>query len=272
LHRDYPNNKSDLAAKRGPRPEFARPELFPMHRSRYKSTIDYAGKVVPSCIHCHQIGDAARDEVFRRKEKISETMLFPYPHPKSVGLVFDPKEMATILEVIPKSPVAEAGFEKGDVVEKLAGQPLLSIADVQWVLHQAPADRVELIADVVRRGKSMQVSMMLDKGWRQRDDISWRASTWSLRRKALGGMFLKSNEGVPGLFVEHVGQYAPHNVAQQAGFRKGDIILEFDGKSDLKRETDVIAYSLWKKKPGEKVPVLIQRNGRKQSLTLPIPE
>ena len=63
-------------------------------------------------------------------------------------------------------------------------------------------------------------------GWRRKDDISWRASTWELRRLALGGMLLKPDEG--GLRVEHVGQYAPHDRAKRFfrnDFRQHHVIV-----------------------------------------------
>ncbi len=85
-----------------------------------------------SCIHCHQIGDAVRDLHRSRKEPIPETVLFPYPHPKSIGLILDPKERATVTEVTPDTPAASAGFQPGEPHPHLAGQPLLSMADVQW--------------------------------------------------------------------------------------------------------------------------------------------
>src|SRR6185436_741535 len=199
---------------------------------------------VESCIHCHQIGDAIRDLAFRRKQKLPETILFPYPHPKAIGLILDPKEMATVLSVEAGSPADKAGFKPGDVIRKLAGQTLLSIADVQWVLNAASPAGAELKAEIMRGGKAEQATLKLEPNWRQRDDIAWRSSTWGLRRKALGGMFLqdlteeerakgKLDPKTTSLRVEHVGQYAPHDLANRAGVRKGDILIAFDGRTDL---------------------------------------
>jgi hypothetical protein len=282
LHKDYPNNKAELALKRGPTPEFARPELFPNLKDKYQATLDYKGKVEKSCIHCHQIGDATRDLAFSRKQKLPETVLFPYPHPKAIGLIFDPKEMATVLSVEPGSSAEKSGFKSGDVIRKLGGQSLLSIADVQWVLNAASPDGAELKADIARAGKMEQATLKLEPNWRQRDNISWRSSTWGLRRKALGGMLLvdltdderaklKLEPRSTSLFVEHVGQYAPHDLANRAGVRKGDILLGFDGRTDLVRETDVIAYSLRSKQLGERVMMTFLRDGAKQTLSFVFP-
>lgn len=276
LHAGYPANKAELAAKRGPAPEIAVPELLPKLKGKYTSQLDYGGNVVKSCIHCHQIGDAIRQAYRDAKTPFPETVLFPYPHPKSIGLIFDPKQKATVLRVEPESPAARSGFHAGDSLLKLDGDPLLSIADVQWALNRTPPAGATLRAIVKRGAQPLALDLKLDAGWRQRDDISWRASSWELRRMATGGMLLgtvekdeRSSLGLPGtemaLKVVHVGQYAPHDAAKKAGILKGDIILSFDGRTDLLRETDVLAYAL-ALPIDKKVAVSILRDGEKQTL------
>lgn len=271
LHSAYPKNKVALAAKRGPQPEFPRPETFPSLKGKYTSNISYEGKVVPTCIHCHMIGEAARDLAFSRKLKLAEAALFPYPHPKTLGLILDPKESATLLRVEPGSDAQKAGFRAGDQLLTLEGQPLLSIADVQWVLNSTPAEGAQLKASVRRGGKTLPLTLTLAPGWRQRDDISWRASTWGLRRTALGGMKLDPNPGGQGLRVEHVGQFGPHDIAKRAGIVKGDVLLSVDGRSNFTRESEVMTYVLWEKKAGETLNLTLLRNGTKieASFTLP---
>ncbi len=283
LHQDYPKNKSALAAKRGPAPTFASPEQFPSLKEKYKSTINYQGNVVQSCIHCHQIGDAIREITVRNPEGIPENVLYPYPHPKILGLILDPNEMATVKSVTPGSIAAKAGIRAGDQIRSLAGQPLLSMADMQWVLHHTSPAGGDLAMDIDRGGMSAHASLHLEKGWRQLDDISWRASTWGLRRVALGGMFLgklpeeereknKLAADSNALYVNHVGQYPPHNIAQQAGMRKGDVVLGVDGREDFKREGDIITYSLWDKKRGEQIAFTILRDGKRQTVNMKLPQ
>lgn len=279
LHQDYPSNKAALAAKKGPAPEFASPEKYPTLKEKYGTQLNYEGNVVQSCIHCHQIGDAQRQHFIDQKAKIPEAVLFPYPHPKAIGLILDPQERATVLRVESGSPAEQAGFQKGDEIQELNGQPLLSMADVQWVLHHVPASGGKVAASVRRGDKSMDINLELPSGWRQRDDIAWRASSWQLRRIALGGMFLKSispelraERKLPAdglaLRVEHVGQYSPHDVAKRAGFQKDDVVVSFDGRADLLRETDLLNYSL--NRP-DKSPISIDilRAGKKLTLSLP---
>lgn len=281
LHAQYPKNRSALAAKRGPAPEFATPERYPLLSGKYGSQLDYSGNVVRSCIHCHQIGDAQRQWHRNRPGPFPEKILFPYPHPRSIGLILDPKERATVRQVLRDSPAERAGFQKGDVIRTMEGQPLLSIADVQWVLHQAAPEGASLKAEVRRGDRDVVITLSLPEGWRQRDDLSWRASSWELRRMVTGGMLLARSsaeqrrklgltEADMALTVEHVGEYSPHDAAKKAGFRKGDVVISFDGKTTLQRESDLIAYALTHCRPGTQVDVTVLRGGERITLTLPM--
>ena len=91
------------------------------------------------------------------------------------------------------------------------GQPIVSIADVQWVLHQA--QEPSSIAMTLQRGPDvLNRSLPLAKGWRRDSDISW-----DLRRMAAGGLKMRHlrtderrehglKESQTALLVEHVGQ------------------------------------------------------------------
>lgn len=283
LHKAYPANRSELAGKRGAAPEFPVPEQFPTLRGKYGPKLDYEGNVVRSCIHCHQIGDAQRAHHLQKDGAIPDRVLFPYPHPKSLGLVMDPQERALVKRVEAGSPAAAAGFAAGDVITRMAGQPLLSIADIQWVLQQVPAEGGRVMAEVRRGGEPLAspLTLELPAGWRRLDDIAWRASSWELRRHGLGGLYLKAldadgreslrvEDNAMALRAQHVGEFAPHDRAKRAGFRKGDVVVAFDGRKDFLRETDLLAYALELAKVGKQVEVDIVRDGQKVRLTLPV--
>jgi serine protease Do len=284
LHEQYPKNKAGLAGKTGPAPDFPAPEKYPLLRERYGPTLSAEGKVAQSCIHCHQIGDAQRQFHRQRGTPMPEQVLFPYPHPKNLGLILDPKEKATVLSVEKKSLAGEGGFAKGDVIRTLAGQPLLSMADVQWVLQQASPDGASLKADVQRGERTQKLTLTLPKDWRQREDLSWRASSWGLRRMATGGMVLETlpdedrkkaelAEQEMALRVKSVAKTGgPHGAADRAGFHTGDVVIAFDERTDLRRETDLLANAVTKHKAGDRVPVTVLRDGKKVTLTLPMQE
>lgn len=279
LHRGYPGNQQQLAAKQGDKPLYATPEQFPTLKERYKSKLSETGAIVPSCIHCHQIGDAIRSHHFSESGNLPEEVLFPYPHPKALGLILDPKQGTAVLNVDRDSVAAGAGFQVGDRLIAMNGQPLISIADVQWVLHHVPAEGGKVAVEVSRDDLAKNLTLTLKPRWREKDDIAWRASTWELRRKTLGGLYLlaataeeKKRAGIaadrPALRVQHVGQYAPHDVAKRAGFRVDDLIVQFDEKN-FERETDLIRYVLRHPTRPPQFDVAIRRG--EESLTLKLP-
>jgi serine protease Do len=281
IHREYPSNRPSLIGKQPGKQLFATPEQIPSLATRFTSKLDYEGNVVKSCIHCHQIGDAMK-EYYRAESKsgkIPDSVLFPYPHPKSIGLILDPKECATVLRVAEGSVAQAAGFKTGDRIETLAGQRMLSFADVQWVLNGVPNEGGQLIASVVRGKETIPLEFKLDQGWRTKGDISWRASTWLLRRSGLGGMLLKPiNEeernalgiaaGKMAMVVNHVGMYAPHDRAKKAGVVKGDVLVELDGRKDLISETDVIAYAINQVDAGKSLPMKFLRDKKEISVEI----
>jgi serine protease Do len=280
LHADYPANKNSLAAKRGAPLEFASPELYPSLSEKYTDQLNYSGEVVKSCIHCHQIGDARRDYYWNNSQAVPEDLLFPYPHPKAIGLVLDPDKKAVIKNIIEGSPAAAAGLELGDEISHMQGQPLLSMADVQWVLQHIPADGGVLNLNVLRDGESTTKTIALAKGWRRADDISWRVSSWGLRRIATGGMRLneldaasrreRGIEGKMALEVSSLGKFGPHATALKTGFKEGDVLVEFNGQDALESEAALFAHVCQNCRAGVKVPVKFVRNGKIQSLMLPI--
>ncbi len=281
LHARFPAVKSQLAGKRGQPLEVASPELYPSLKDQFTAALDYEGNVVKSCIHCHQIGDARREWYRQRGEPIPQDILYPYPHPKSIGLILDPDQAATVKSVTADSPASLAGFQTGDQIVSMEQQPLLSIADVQWVLDRVDSHGGTAVASVLRDGKPMQVALNLSDGWRSSGDISWRASTWGLRRMAAGGMVLEPateeqraqlnlTSDQMALRVKQVGQYGPHAAAKQAGFRQGDILVAVGDQRANLSETDWLTYAVSNYRAGESVSVDLVRDGKKHTLQLPM--
>jgi hypothetical protein len=278
LHRQYPKNRTALAGKQGKPADYSSPEQYPSFKGKYAAKLEFGPKVAQSCIHCHMVGEAQR-LVFREGMKpLPESALFPYPHPKVLGLVLDPATTGTLQAVTPGSSAAKDGFRPGDELVSLEGQPVLSIADIQWVLHHADAAGM-LKAEVKRAGKPVSLSLTLGPNWRRRDDLSWRATSWDLRRMVLGGMFLESltpeerkQLGAPAdglaLRVKHVGEYGQHAVAKQAGVRKEDLVVGVDGRSEAMTETDLLAYLMMNRKPGNEVPFTVLRKGAKVEMKI----
>ena len=278
-HANYPENKAMFAAKQGGKPLFAAPEKSPALKDKYTSALNYEGDVVKSCIHCHQIGDAQKSFFRDQGNVIPDQYLFPYPHPKAIGLILDPSE-TNLVEAITADSIAEkAGLKPGDRIASLDGQPILSIADAQWVLHHADsADEIDVT--YVRGSEKGETILSLPEGWRQQDDLSWRVSSWPMRRMVLGGLVLeeanaeqRAQAGITdpnqmALRVRFMGRYGDHALAMKTGFQVDDILIGYDGHTDLMRETDLLAYAAQNCLPGEKVAIEFVRGGAKKKLSL----
>lgn len=280
LHKRYPANRAALAGKQ-PRPaRFPTPDEFPSLHGKYGPKLDYEGKVVQSCMHCHQVREAER-LVFRADRKpVPDEVLYPYPMPDVTGLSLDPKEAALVRSVAPGSAAERSGFRTGDRILTLENQPILSIADIQWILQNAGAPAV--LKAQVRRGRGREtLELRLDPDWRRRSDISWRATSWDLRRMCAGGLLLvdataeeRSRAGVSpadlALRVQHVGEYGDHAAAKKAGFKKDDLLVNVAGQARRMSESELFGFLLRNKLPGDKVPVTVLREGARVDLEMPM--
>src|SRR2546421_895462 len=169
LHKHYPVNKASLAGKQPKPVRFKTPDEFPSLRGKYPAKLDYEGKVVQSCMHCHQVRDAERRLLRDEKKPIPDEVLYPYPMPEVIGLALDPAESATVKNLLAGSAAEKAGFNAGDKILVLEGQPILSIADVQWVLQNA-AQPATLNARVLRRLTKVNLALDLAADWRRLSD------------------------------------------------------------------------------------------------------
>lgn len=280
LHRDFDQVRGQLAAKTGPSALVHHPEEFPGLKEKYRSTLDYEGKVVQSCIHCHQVGEAQRDWYRRANQPVPDEIIFPYPNPKILGAIMDPSRARIVKSVAAGSPSATAGLAAGDEVISCEQQPIISTADIQWVLHRI-GPKKSLALEIRRGEQTKKIVLALPDGWRQADDIAWRASSWALRRMVTGGLrleqmtaadeeTLKLNGNAVALRVKHVGQYNAHAAAKRAGFEVGDVLVKVGKWERRMTESQLFAALINAYRPGESVPVDLIREGKRMTLQLPI--
>ena len=118
-------------------------------------------------------------------------------------------------------------------------------------------------------------------GWRRRGNISWRATSWDLRRMTTGGMrldnFSPEERRAAGLALDvmalrarHVGQYGAHAVAKNAGFVKGDVLVAVGNETGPLSESQLMAWLVNANRPGAVIPVVILRDGQRMTLALPM--
>jgi len=279
LHSGYPGNRETLVGKTGAPLAYRTPIDLPELKN-FGPELDWEGKVVGSCVHCHQIGDAIRQEVRAQGKPMPLSLIFPYPGPETLGLTLDEKPVTGISSVTEDSVSFLAGLKTGDEILSLDGQPLVSVADLSWVLHRFPGAG-KLKVSLLRDGALKEVVLDLAEGWRAGSANPRRVGYWPMRAMAFGGMKLepldeeaKKARGIaPGklaLRLLHVGEYGKHAAAKKAGFRKEDVIVEVAGSDSPVTEIELLANILIKKTPGEKVPVVVLRGGQEIPLEIPV--
>ena len=280
IHAAYPVNKAALAGKQGGPTPFATPIEIPLLATKYKRDLDWEGKVVGSCVHCHQVGDAYRAFYRDAGKPLPCELIYPMPMPETIGVSLEPDQIAKVKSVAPGSIAAKAGVQVGDEFTMLGGQLLLSIADFAWALHRA-GETATLPAQATRSGKAVHFTLNLPTGWRAKSDISRRVGTWPMRGMATGGMILvdltdeeRTARGLGkdklGLFVKGLGQYGKHAAAKNAGFQKDDVLIELNGQSARLTEGEMIGQLLQNTKPGDKMKAAVLRGDKRVELILPM--
>ena len=269
-----------LGPKHGGKVPFRTPVEMPDLAKRYRRELDWDGKVVASCVHCHQIGDALRAWHREAGRAMPEELIYPMPMPETAGLTLDGSTCATVKAVAAGSAAAAAGIAAGDVLEAADGAPLISEADLSWALHRVPAaGRIRLT--VRRGGKSSERVLELKDGWRRQADISRRVGTWQMRAMALGGLKLErvSDErrraaglapGTMALEATGVGEYGAHAASKRAGFQKGDILTAVGEWQDDLTESGLIGRILTNQPRPCRLRATVRRGGQTVTLELPV--
>lgn len=279
IHQGYPANKAMLAGKQGGPTPYKTPVEFPSLSAKYSSKLDWDGKVMQSCVHCHMVGDAFRAYYRSQNQPIPVEWIYPQPSIETLGATLATDDIARVEAVAANTPAAKAGLQAGDVFTSFNGQPLVSIADVSWALHRSP-DAGSLPAVINRGGKETAVTLELPAGWRLKSDIGRRVGTWPMRAMAFGGMKMDDmpdeereslglNKDQMALRIAHVGQYGEHAKAKQAGFQKDDILVEVGDMKQRITESAIIGHLLLHHLPGEKLPAVVLRGGKRVDLKLP---
>jgi hypothetical protein len=280
LHKAYPANKAELAGKQGGTPRFKSTLEIPSLASNYTRQLEWDGRLVQSCVHCHQIGDASRAALRDQNEPIPDELIYPWPSPDLLGLNFAADRILRVESVARGSAGEAAGLIQGDEIVSFTSQPLVSIADLSWVLHRA--QKADSLPMIIRRGDvEKPLTIVLPEGWRNKADISKRVGTWTMRGMALGGLVLEDlpdaervrrhlTEAGTGLLVKYVGEYNKHAAGKKAGFKKDDVIVEVEGVAGRVGEGELIGELLRKHPVGAKVKMTVLRGGERLELMLPI--
>ena len=158
LHAKWPSNRAELEGKKAPALPWRRTSDVPGLRDKYGA----AGVQGRGCLHCHDVREGVVRSLEKEKRPVPERFSTPWPKPERVGMSLAPGERASVIEVQKGGAAEKAGVKAGDRIARLGGQPILSIADVEWALYVA-ADEGELAVEI-ERGATLKIR--LAKGWR----------------------------------------------------------------------------------------------------------
>ena len=111
------------------------------------------------CVHCHHVREDFQ-KLKWQQQTLTADDIWVYPLPENIGLKMDVDDGLRLKTVTPGSPAAQAGIMAGDELVSMNGQRLISQADIQWVLHHAPA-QTQLVASLTRNGAALKKTVAL---------------------------------------------------------------------------------------------------------------
>ena len=151
---------------------------------------------------------------------------------------------AEVLEVTKGSPAEKAGIKKGDLITKVNDTKIENPENLFETIHNFKAgDKVKIV--LMREGKEQSVTATLEKGEQMMpkdfnynynyhfkmppmpDMGDMHMGPWGPRPPKLG---IKAQDAEDGKGV-NILEVEDSSAAAKAGLKKGDIILQFDGKA-----------------------------------------
>lgn len=249
------------------KPTWKTPEDIPSLKQNVRFNMPFLGEMGAQrgCIHCHMVLTNELKSLREIEKSIPNRMFFPFPLPDAVGMHMDPREMATVQSVRPNSIAAEAGLLAGDRILRLQGQPILSTADLQWVLHNAD-DKDSLEAQIERvteQTTTKSVILNLPEGWRL-GLSDWRFINPGLLRQILGFNVKEMPKqrakrlGIGGKMALLVDR-TTRELRMETGLGNLDLIVAIDGNREPMTIGALTAYVFREKKKGSKLKVTIMQ-------------
>lgn len=274
LHQQYKDDAKarakTFAAKTGTAPRWRYAEKTPAAR-KYKRLGRVKGKDTKSCVHCHEVHRTQIDSHFMTKTRIPDRLLWVYPRPSVLGLTMSRDRCAQVTRVAQDSLASAAGVRVGDDIVTLAGQPLVSEADIRWVLHNFPDEGGALPLQVSRDGKVEDLTLELEPLWRRKEDFAWRYRMAGYAAWLWGGVTVHDHPDGVRVAARSPGWFKKTNREARKVLQRGDLIQAVDGKTGWTRST-YLAYLMRDKKLGSSVLLQVMRKGKPLRITFKIPK
>ncbi len=176
---------------------------------------------------------------------------------------------ALVADVLPESPAARAGVKRGDVIVSYDGRKVAENDDLPLMVADTPIDKVVKL-DVIRAGKERSLKVKIKE--LEEDKVSQEITQTEQEKLGLSVQDLTPDiakslgvEDTDGVVVTNV---MPGSVAETAGLRRGDIILEvgslkIESSEDFREATQNISK-------GKPMLLLVRRESNTIFLTLKI--
>ena len=172
-------------------------------------------------------------------------------------------EGALVTQVEPNSPGAKAGLKTGDVITQLDGKAVNDAGELQVEVGQKrPGTTIKL--DVIREGKTVNVPVTLEAMDKRNGDEESATTEHGKPRWGLGLADLTPDtrdqlQAPKDIRGAVVGNVQPGSPADNAGLRKGDVILEVNRRA-VQSASDA-AQELGKVEKGKDALVLVWSQG-----------
>jgi serine protease Do len=138
------------------------------------------------------------------------------------ALKLDTTEGALVAQVMPDSPAAKAGLQRGDVITRFAGEDVKKMRDLPNIVSRTPVGR-KIEVEILRDGKRKTLDVTVGK----LEEPSEAAGP-SGSREGPTAFGLRVEDAPLGQKGAVVMQVDPGSAAANAGLRRGDVIVEAD--------------------------------------------
>lgn len=186
---------------------------------------------------------------------------------ESFGL--DKPQGALVSQVIENSPAEKHGIKAGDVIVAFNDKAIIDSSDLPPMVGRVPVGSTAELK-LLREGKYKTLKVVIDALPEEEKPVVAKQQSTRENRIGVAVVELSKSEKSDlgrGVKIERV---APNSIAQAAGLKEGDIILQIN-QSSVQHVAD------FKKKvlglpEGKKVPVLVHRDDADQFIVISLPE
>jgi serine protease Do len=175
-----------------------------------------------------------------------------------------------VADVMKDSPAEAAGMKAGDIVIDLGGTPIKEVTELQKRVAAIPPGR-PVTMTVLRDRKPTKLTVKVGEQPGEETIVAAApkgmglgVTVEALTEEAAQTLGLRSGSGVV------VTEVAPGGVAEAAGIKEGDLILEVNRRRTT--TVDEFKKAVAALKPGDAVPVQVERSGAgRQYVVLKVP-